>query len=76
MAKLSAHGRKELHRLSRPEDDGESVMAIMSDRTVLMKFVSIKDGRRKSSTWKKAGRIKPGHIESYMAKVKAKLGYA
>lgn len=51
-------------------------MAIMSDRTVLMKFVSIKDGRRKSSTWKKAGRIKPGHIESYMAKVKAKLGYA
>jgi len=79
MAKLSAYGRKELHRLKRKETepDGETVMVVMSDRTVLQKFVRIhEDGRRESSSWKKAGKVKPGHIDFFVEKAQEKLGYS
>ena len=75
MAKLSAHGRTEVCRLIRRNKDGEDVMAVMSDNVVLLKAVIFReDGSRHSSTWRKAGKIKPGHVESYIEKVQAK-GY-
>jgi len=84
MAKLSAHGRTELYRLSKvtkeqagSADEYESIRyyAIMSDKHVLRKSAFYNSlGALISSPWNDLGKLS-GEIESYMQKLRTS-GYS
>jgi hypothetical protein len=83
MAKLSAHGRTELHRLFKIKTEQQgtadefevtSYYAVMSDKHILRKRTWHNSaGKLESIPWNDMGRLS-GEVEAYVTKLKA-AGY-